>query len=115
MLIKMFLYVKLRNWLKKYGFRRYALPENKCEESRKCHQILISKIYNAQVLWKLSEGFQETPLVESFLDKRDWNFSKRKTLPPAFRYLRKFLKMNVFWQVTFDVFQFLTKAISFKC
>ena len=64
--IKILLYAKPGNWLKKYGFRRYALHESKCKESKKCCQILISKIYDAQVFWKLSQGFQE----KSFLDKR---------------------------------------------
>ena len=94
MLIKMFLYARPENWLKKCIFRRYALHKSKCEESTKCCQKLISKIYDAQVFWKLSEGFRK-----SFLDKRAWNVTKRRTLPPAFPIF------GYFWEwMTFDSF-----------
>lgn len=59
MLVKMLLYAKLVSWLEKYGFRRYTLHKSKYEESTKYRQILISKIYDAQVFWKRLERFQE--------------------------------------------------------
>ena len=85
-------------------------------------KILISKIYDTQVFWKLSKVFQESTVDRViFVQREPENLLKEGT------YYRCFLSWKISekgWLLTaafeqpgsvaFEVFQFLTIAISFS-
>ena len=57
-------------------------------------KILISKIYDAQFFWKLSEGFQENAFAH--FCTREPKISLKKDSTTGVSYLGKFLKMDDF-------------------
>ena len=59
-------------------------------------KILLSKIYDANVFWKLPENFQENTLGGVIFVKESLKFYLKKDSTTGFSYLGKFLKMNDF-------------------
>ena len=120
-MLKMFLYLMLGNWLKKYGFRRSALYKGKCKESTKCRQIL-SKIWCPGALETFGRFPRKHPWWSHF-----WIIESEILLKEGL-YHQCSLSWEIFeneWlltapsdqlgTVTFVIFQFLTKAVSFSC
>ena len=75
-------------------------------ESRIAYRELAQSVF-----WKPLEGFQGNTLGHSGI--RESEILLKRATTTGVSYLGKYFLMA--WTFTFDVFQFLTKAISFSC
>ena len=60
-------------------------------------KILISKLYDASMFWKLSDSFQGYTLY-GVIFVRDWDFTKRRTLPMVY-YILGIFEMDDLWKL----------------